>query len=72
MLGIIWSSVDKMIRPIRQCCGEYCHEGKGCEERAVSQYKEKRKIVWRNLYTNPGFIFVIAFGIGFILARLTN
>lgn len=66
---IIWDSVDKMIRPIRQCCSGECTEAKYCEDRALREYREKQGTTWIDVMTHPAFVFGIAFIIGFLLGR---
>ena len=56
-----------MIRPIRQCCGAECNDGKYCEDRALREFREKQGTTWIDLTTDPLFMLWVGFIIGFLL-----
>jgi hypothetical protein len=66
---IIWNEVDKMIRPIRQCCGAQCTDSKLCEQRALKEYRERQGTTWIDIIKHPLFIFGIAYIIGYLVGR---
>ena len=59
-----------MIRPIRQCCGAECNDGKYCEDRALREFREKQGTTWIDLTTHPLFMLWVGFIIGFLLGIL--
>jgi len=58
-----------LIRPIRQCCGVQCNDGKLCEQRALKEYRERQGTTWIDIIKHPLFIFGIAYIIGYLVGR---